>query len=269
MLKDGVYKNLAFADYLKEPRENNGLIKRIIDTSVKHALESEPRKPSPVSRDKGSGVHNLADKRSDLVLEWPYINRKHPGWKQAKEDAEANGAVILPTPEFNDVHRAYAAVRAHTDMRAAYDDPSAVTELSVLGTHRPTGLKTKIRIDLYVPSRKLMVDLKTTAYAGPGVWEKQFYSLHYDKQAAFYANQAREQGLEVENVVFFVVENVAPFATHTFQVTSEVLERATEIVDETLVTLAEARKTGRAETGWPRYTPISLPHYLKQSELEF
>ena len=226
MLKDGVYENLPFADYLKEPRENNGLLKRIIDTSVKHALESEPRKPSPVSLDKGSAVHSLADNRSDLVLEWPYTNRKHPGWKQA-------------------------------------------TELSVLGTHHLTGLKTKIRIDLYVPSRKLMVDLKTTAYAGPGVWEKQFYSLHYDKQAAFYANQAREQGLEVENVVFFVVENVAPFATHTFQVTSEVLERATEIVDETLVTLAEARKTGRATTGWPRYTPISLPHYLKQSELEF
>jgi len=270
MLEDGIYHKLSFDDYkAQQPRENATLIKRCISESIKHALESEPRKGPTVAFDKGTAVHSIMEGRDDLVHEFPYPTRKSAGWQAAKDQAHAEGAVILPQYEYSDAVRAADAVMANDVMRDCYNDPGAIKEISILGTHEKSGAKTKIRADLYVPERQVLIDLKTTQSAKPETFMKQFFSLHYDVQAAFYMMQARQQGLKVLNFVFFVVESTAPFSTHVFTVEPEVIERATAMIDETLVKLTEARKTGEVHTGWPRYTPISLPSYLKSTELEF
>lgn len=141
------------------------------------------------------------------------------------------------------------------------------SELTVLWTHRKTGVRCKSRIDRLVRHPRLgyvAVDLKTTQCAKPGRRPGAFgydaAQYGYDRQAAFYMEALASHEVPVEYFVVIAIEKTPPYGVVPFVVRDEHLEKGRREFEEALQKFRECKKKGE----WPGYTDQFIP--LEQPE---
>jgi hypothetical protein len=261
-----VVVDLAFKDYLAERATNATMVKTAIKRSVAHAFLAEPT----ISREAsefGQATHAVFEGNYDQVYRGGETRRSKE-YKEGAQKALNFGGVCLPDKQFDLALAAGHAARSHPSLAHHLDDRHGHFETSIFVFDPETQENLKLRPDWHNPKTGMVVDLKTTQSAKPEDFERQFWKLGYDLQAAFYRYGMRLAEIPVQDEFHFLaVEKTSPHATQHFVVEKDVLDAAEERVVAALHEIAEARDHGEFETNWPPVTTINLPIWRIKDEV--
>lgn len=135
-------------------------------------------------------------------------------------------------------------------------------EVSVFWQDGETGLDCKARVDGWVPSLRMALDLKTTSDASPTEFAKSVHNFRYHCQDAHYrAGLAEATGADVKAFVFIAVEKEAPYAVATYTLDDAAYFRGLELVRRDMATMKQCVD----EDNWPAFgtqtKSISLPSW--------
>lgn len=244
---------------------SSSFIKKAHLESLAHAAEGSSSISQAIA-DFGSAVHAMTlEPEKDLVIEGPE-NRRGNAWKDAQESADAAGKILLPEKEFWVAHAAAKSVLEHPVAGTILKAKDKICEASIFVTHPRTGLKLKIRPDIYIPSMRTMADVKTTQSSEPKKFTRQAWSMGWVIQAAFYQMCAELAEWEVDHFLFLSVEKVPPYAAHAHHVSQQAMDRGLAIVEHTLDKIAEAERTGVWGLGWGDRSMLDVPAWMQPED---
>jgi hypothetical protein len=128
------------------------------------------------------------------------------------------------------------------------------------------GVECKALIDAYGTDGHdyVLCDLKTTDDASPDAFMRKVASLHYDMQAAFYA-EVLAQNYQIENPPHFywlAVEKAPPYTCAVYSAI-EWMEHGEEKVRSALETLKECRASGEWPQPWQGINILQRPAWAK------
>lgn len=191
-------------------------------------------------------------------------------WSDVKAEWEANNGhrIILGEDEYQQVVAMRSAVMQHPAARSLLRQ-QGVAERSVYWTDPETGVLCRCRPDWWVPSKGLLVDVKTTDDASPEAFGRSIMKFSYHRQHPYYVdgcNKAIEQaGIdwpEQRYFVFVVVEKAPPHNVAVYTLDDDSIAIGATECREALNTYAECQASG----DWPAYSPrvetVSLPEWL-------
>lgn len=190
-------------------------------------------------------------------------------WSDVKAEwEESNGhRTVLSEEEYHQVVAMRDAVMKHPAARNLLRQ-KGVAERSVYWVDPETGVLCRCRPDWWVPSKGLLVDVKTTDDASPEAFGRSVMKWSYHRQHPYYVdgcNNAIEQaGLDLPEqryFVFVVVEKAPPYNVAVYTLDDDSITIGTAEVRESLNTYAECQASGE----WPAYSPrvqtVSLPEW--------
>lgn len=238
-------------------------IKTLDRYSILHLKNGKGSTIAQAVADQGNAVHHFSLREEYLVDCIPTDNRRGNVFNVPAEASREAGHVPLPKPDYERARASADALMKDPVVGPYLKSDDSWREVSMFAAHPRTGIPMKARPDLYVPERGLMIDIKTTTTCLPNEWQKDFHKYRYALQAHYYMNVARLNDLPVNDFIFAVVEKDAPFATHPFRVTPEVLEWAEAIVERCLDEMLADWNSPETCTNWPACTDIYLPNWLK------
>lgn len=216
----------------------------------------------------GTAFHELVlEPQENRVMAGPETRRGN-AWKEAATEAQAQGKVLLTTSEYNMVNAMAESCMRHPKIAALVRADDAKIEHSMFVTCPETGLELRCRPDLYVPSKQVCLDLKSTTDAGPSSkeFEKHVWSFKYDLQAAFYKYCCELAGWPVTYFAFAAVEKTPPYAVGLHVLSREVMEYAHGKMMKVLRRIKQAQDEGVYPTDWPEMNMIHLPEWMKLLE---
>ena len=218
----------------------------------------------------GTAFHELVlEPEQNRVICGPE-NRRGNIWKEMEAEAKEQGSILLTQSDYNVVNAMAESCLRNPRINRIVKDPNTLIENSIFVTCPETGLKLKCRPDAYLESSQVCLDLKSTVDAGPkrGEFEKQFWSLKYHIQAAFYAYVLKLANLPVTYFAFAATEKKPPYATGLHVLSGEVMEYSHEKMMNVLRRIAKAEEEGVYPTDWPELNMIHLPEWMKHEDKE-
>ena len=216
-------EDMSNEDYHAHPAISSSAVKTISTKSILHWKNAVYKDNSAF--DLGTAVHAMVlEPEKDLVLCGPE-NRRGKLWTSAREEAQLEGKTVLTQEDYAICLAMVNSVMSNSAAVDLVSDLCAVKEVSIFGTDKETGLALKARPDIFIPERGILVDLKTTRDASPkrGGFERQFFSLGYHIQAAFYKYVLELAGYPIEDFIFLAVEKEPPYAVQIHNLHSDVL----------------------------------------------
>ena len=91
------------------------------------------------------------------------------------------------------------------------------------------GVKVKCRADLFDPAMGILSDIKTTSFhPSPESFSKEILKYGYHISAALYIDIFDSLGIDVFKYVFVVGQSVYPFATATYELDEQAIEKGRE-----------------------------------------
>lgn len=143
-------------------------------------------------------------------------------------EAEQEGLIILSPDDFEKVNIMAENVLAHTDIRPALEQ-DGWPEASVFATDPETGLACRSRFDFLPKNHPIALDLKSASDASLKGFTRAIDDWSYDVQHGFYMDIAGWAGIDwIEDLLFIVVENVAPFGVNVIRLDREWMEMGRE-----------------------------------------
>ena len=92
-------------------------------------------------------------------------------------------------------------------------------EMSIYTVDEQTGLKIKLRPDVFCGDKKTIVDLKTTQDGSPKGFKRDVFSYSYNITDAFYRDFAKR-----EDYIFCAIEKTEPFQISLYQLPDEMTD---------------------------------------------
>jgi len=268
-IEPGIYHDLTSEQYFGVDAINCSQIKAAVKRSVFHMKMGKGHTMAQATADQGSAVHaGVLEPDRNMVDCIDVPARRGDAWKLPSEKSRAIGNIPLPIADYERYQFSCKALLDDEHIGPILKDQRRKTEVSIFAKHPRTGLLLKARPDLYIKERGLMVDVKTTTNAVPKDWIRAFYDFQYDLQAYYYLMVGRLAGVNCKTFAFAVVEKDAPYATHLFRVTPEVLEHAETVVERCLDEILADWNNPNPSTGWPPFTDIYLPNWLKSKNIK-
>ena len=255
---------MSNADYHAHPAIGSSSVKSVYVKSLLHWHKGQ-HKESP-AMDIGTAVHAMILEPEKKLIVCGPESRRGKAWTEAKEKAERNGMTLLTQPDYEMCVTIAKSTMANPDASVLLNDRTAVKECSIFNIDPDTGLELKVRPDLFIANRRLILDVKTTKDASPyrGGFEKQVFQLGYHIQGAFYSYVCGLEGIVTDQFSFLAVEKEPPYAVQIHTLAPEVLEFGLCQVKETLRQIKKAKEEAIYTTGWPSTNIITLPEWLKQ-----
>jgi hypothetical protein len=112
-----------------------------------------------------------------------------------------------------------------------------------------TGLRCKSRLDYYIRSLALIVDVKTCDDASPEGFRKAVVKYDYHVQDALYRSAAGVLKLPIENFAFLAIEKEPPYGLAVYTLDAEAIGRGYTRARRDIDTLAHCLRTNH----WPSY----------------
>lgn len=219
---------------------------------------------SPSVADLGSAVHAMWEgKNRKVAVIGKHKSRAGKAWAEDYAAAKENDQILLPEGEYLKALRMTKALWQNEEIRKLGRNKTRVCEASIYCRHERTGLLLKARPDQYTTDNGVVLDIKTTQKADPVGFQRQFFDLGYGIQAAFYKMVCEQQGIQCKYFAFGCVEKIEPYATNLFIVSQQLMDACTEIVERTLDEIKVAQENNDFSTGWPSFTTIELPDWMK------
>lgn len=123
------------------------------------------------------------------------------------------------------------------------------SELTLRWRDSETGVECKSRADYYVPTMRLVADIKTTQDARREAFRKSIATYRYHLQDALYRSGFAAVGAPVDHFVFIAIEKVPPYAIGVYSLGSDGVGEGYSLARRALDKLATALKTD----DWPAY----------------
>lgn len=199
----------------------------LIDAVNKHSLDAVRQSPRKWEWQKthptepteamivGSATHCLTLEpdlfpRSYIVA--PKIDKRTKAGKEEwSQFLEANAGKSVLTPEqMADIEAMAHVVRNHP-VAKEYLEMDGVFEGTAITVDKSTGLKTKVRPDLYIGEPiYTAIDLKTARSVTERAIRYACLDYRYHVQAAFYMDMLNNAGVPCEDFIFIFVDKAAP-----------------------------------------------------------
>ena len=226
------------------------------------------RKETPAF-DIGTAFHEmtLEPEMRGRIIRGPETRRGN-AWKEMYSEAQEKGQLLLTQGDYDLANAMSESALRNPSISRQVHHSDARIENSIFVTCPKTGLDLRCRPDLYNPTTGVVVDLKSTIDASPdrGGFEKQFWSLNYPLQAAFYKYVLEQAEIDVTYFIFAAVEKSAPYASCSHVLSGEVLDYAHRKMMKILHRIKQANEEGKYPTDWPNYNMIHLPEWMKLQE---
>ena len=167
--------------------------------------------------------------------------------KHSAQQNENQGKVILFPDEFKDIQAmSESAMQNKTFLKLI---ENSYKELSIYSQDETTGLKIKIRPDVFCKDTSTMIDLKSSAHGGARKFKYSVYDFGYDISAAFYCNFGNKK-----NYLFGVFEKEKPNQFSLYQLSDSIIARAAERYRMALDLL----KFCYTHNHWPEYNTFEV-----------
>ena len=142
----------------------------------------------------------------------------------------------------------------------------AYTELTCLWIDEDTGLLCKSRIDRYIPSMRLAIDVKTTRDASPDErgFAREIANRKMYWQAAFYPAGLHENGVATDRWIWIAVENSPPYVAATYEADPVDIDAGWTELRPVMEKFAEAKESGVYPGYSERVEKISMPYWAHQ-----
>lgn len=191
--------------------------------------------------------------KAKVSIEW---------WNDFKSRSE--GKTIITLEQEENARGMADAVLGNEECLTYLKYPNAQAELSISSVENVKGLDIacKMRCDLLTMDGKVIVDLKTTQDSEQESFSKKFFSLGYWMQAAHYIATARAAGLPVERFIFIAVESSPPFSVALYELDDKSLQKAFQIRQRLLETLADCIATGKYPSHSKGINRLTMPNWL-------
>jgi len=271
-------------DYHRHPSLSSSGARKLLSPSCPARFKYDRDNPPPPKTvfDLGKAAHRWVLGTGPEIVELKFANRRTNAFKQADEEARAEGKVPLLTSDYRMVRSMVDALRANPLASAYFTNGRP--EVSAFWTDKPSGVKCRCRFD-WLPTiekdrRLILPDLKTAESANPADIEKAVYKYGYYMQAAWYIDGAWANGIGVDYpyagldaaFVLVVQEKTPPYLVTCVQIDADAIRYGRE-------RNAIARETFRdcnASGIWPDYMrdrktlPVAgLPWYATYLDEEF
>ena len=254
-----IIHDLSNEQYHSTAGISSSAIKTVFKKSVAHWKGQKITKT--LAFEMGSAVHALLLEESrDLVVKGPKT-RVSKAFKELESKLTPD-QVILREVEYNVAQCMVRSVLNNPVCKAALRHKDRLNEVSLFADCPRTGLALRARPDLAILTEGTLYDVKTTQDCTPKGFASETYRYAYHIQAAAYIYIAQLCGWDVTSFKFICVEKAAPYASHMFEVSPELLAKATEQMHHTLDIIAAAQKSGNYGTGWGDCTTLELPLWL-------
>ena len=258
---------LANEAYHARPELSSSDGKAVDQKSVRHwwMNKGKPKKPTP-SMIIGTAAHEFVFEPDANTILRGGADRRGNQWKDAQAEADAAGKLLLTSGDYDQAMAMANAVRSHGPALDLLNVDDAMCEFSVFNQDADTGLHLRCRPDWYSPSKRRLIDLKTTLNASPqyGGFEKQFFALSYPLQCAWYEQVLFDEGLPVDEIIFICVENEYPYCVQVFRISWDVIAYGRKRMRRALEKISRAVDTDVYTTGWPNEHIINLPEWLEK-----
>ena len=224
-MTDAQILSMPFPEYLGHPAVSRSLLwnayplKRRPPKTWAHAMHGEPKRTGPT--DFGSAVHAAVLEPylyDDTVLCGPE-DRRGAKWSVPKELADKNGQILLTKSDYDKCCAMQAALLAEPQIGDLLSGEGNLREKTIIWRDEETGVECKIRPDLIVPDRKIIIDLKTAANASKEGFQESVNDYGYHVQEAMYKEGHRELSGSEFDFFFLVVETEPPYEFNVFQLT--------------------------------------------------
>ena len=265
----GVHLNMPAHIYHQSDGVNATFLKALGTTTPLHIHEGDPKNFAQATADFGTAVHSGYLEPHEDIVDWaPFLTRTGKAFKEAHAEKAAEGRVLLTEPEHERYLGAVAALHSNKDMAWLRDMDGTQTEVSMF-VHDPLfDMQYKTRADIIHPEKGYLVDVKTTTSADPRNFQKAIFDYGYHIQMAFYAYVSGLAGYEVDTLAIFAVEKTQPHATHIYRFSDELKEYANQEMFRLLQLARDDIDSEKPTTGWPTYTEVTLPRWLKIKQEE-
>lgn len=251
---------LPNADYHAHPAISKSGLDRINQSPAHYrAWLTEPRKETPALA-LGSAAHAYILERDSFFDRYAVapdgIDRRTKDGKAqwAEFEAQANGKTVIKAEDLQQIDRMAASVLAHESARELLSEGRA--EVSAFGNLWDVDVK--CRPD-WLREDGLVVDLKTTQSAHPDSFAKSIANYSYHRQASFYSDILRSEGIDVKAFIFIAVESLPPYSVAVYELDDDAIELGREETFRLLEIYSECLKSNN----WPAYSSkiekISLP----------
>lgn len=255
MIETGIHKALPATEY---HRRELGVVS---NSALKHVRRSPahykawidgtaPDKDTP-ARAFGRAFHMALlepEKFASAYVKLPKFSGK--GMKAAKAEWLAAHADFdaMPMDDLLTITAMVESVKAHPLASQMIHD--GLPELTLAWKDEETGLSCKSRLDYYVESLAMIVDVKTTEDASWDEFRRDVAKYDYHVQDALYRSAALSLDMPVQHFVLLAVEKSPPYALAPFTLDAEGIGRGYQAARRDIDTLAHCMNTGR----WPGYS---------------
>lgn len=251
----GVYYDIPSADYHTWDAASSHRLSLML-RSPAHCRAAIDCPPEPTDAMRlGEAVH-YATLQPDLFAKRyvvpPKVDRRTKAGKDEFQLFEAANAdkQFLSADEWAQCQAISRAVWSHLSAGPLLKG-DVKQEVSLVWQDQQHDLLCKGRIDLFNAKYSALVDLKTTADAGPDNFERSIYDFGYHRQAAFYMDGWAACGMKATRFVFVAVEKSPPFAVAVYALDQTAIDAGRKELRAMLATYAMCQRTGE----WPGYSP--------------
>lgn len=151
-----------------------------------------------------------------------------------------SGAIMLKQHEAETAMECARAVLAETGSLFT----KGIKERAFMVHDSQFDLLTRCKLDLLIPERKAIVDIKTSArQTRLDRFVTTIENLAYHRQEYFYRRVLALLGVEIEAFIFVAVATDPPYTVDCFELSGEFFDQAKKDVDAAMTDLSERKKT--------------------------
>ena len=251
--------NMSNEDYHALPTISSSAVKTVSINGL--ARWKFGQRKSSTAFDMGTAAHALAlEPEADLVRRGPETRRGN-AWKEAHEEAQSAGALLLTAADYDQAMGIADSVKAHREASKLLSG-KPVIEASIFAYDPSVGLDLRCRPDAWRRDIGCVVDLKTTISASPEEFAKSAMRFGYHIQESFYRRVMALAGEPIDRFIFIAVEKEPPFVTAVYELDSNARAEADAAVDDALAQIASAQSSGIYPTGYEDgVTVLALPSW--------
>lgn len=246
------------SDYFKNNAANVSKLKILLDKTPAH-LKHEIENPSDTDSECliiGRAIHAiLFESYAVFADQFGILPEGHGATKEVKDAKKAiidAGKTPISPKQHDLIFSLEMALKSNDTIADLLSEGEG--EKEIYG--QLDGVDCKAKLDWY--RNGIIVDLKTVqdGVASAIGFAKQVVNYHYDLQAYFYQQLARNCGLDVNHFVFIVVEKTAPFLTATFIANDRVIANGRRKAERALKLWSECHELNQ----WQGY-PLGIQEF--------
>ena len=219
----------------------------------------------------GRAIH-VASLEPKKFIEFVVQQPEFKGTGSRREKAEWTAAqkkesIILSQKEFLQIEGMVNSVLQYPDAVALMNH--GVPEISGYYRDKETGIKCKIRPDLWDEKNEVLLDVKSCVDCSPYAFSKRIYEYKYHLSMAMYAEGIYQiTGKRPETWVFLAIEKKPPYECAIYICKEKMMKKGYEDYNFSMQKLKLCLETNQ----WPRrqdgMEELDLPEYVYKKELD-